>query len=100
VISAGDDGNVKFLRRSDGAVITDVTAHSGSVYGLALSADGSLLASGGQDGLLKIWQAADAALIRSVPVHTGIVASVAFSPEETLSAANAVEDIQESNPAY
>jgi len=36
---------VKFLRRSDGGVITNITAHNGSVHGLALSADGNLLAS-------------------------------------------------------
>jgi len=94
LISAGDDGTVKFLRRSDGGLITNVTAHSGSVYGLALSADGNLLASGGQDGLLKIWQAGDAALLRSVPAHTSIVAAVAFSPDGSLVASGGGPDNQ------
>ena len=40
LISAGDDGNVRFLRRSDGGLITNVTAHSGAVYGMAFSPDG------------------------------------------------------------
>jgi WD40 repeat protein len=94
VVSAGDDGTVKFLRRSDGGVITNVTAHSGSVYGLALSADGSLIASGGQDGLLKIWRATDAAPLRSFLAHTSIVASVAFSPDGSLVASGGGPDNQ------
>ena len=93
LISAGEDGNVRFLRRSDGGLVTNIAAHTGGVC-VALSKDGSLLASGGADGLLKIWHGADAALLRSFPGHTSAVASVTFSPDGSLIASGGGLDNQ------
>jgi WD40 repeat protein len=35
--------------------------HTGSVYGVALSADGQLLVSGGDDGTVRLWEASSSA---------------------------------------
>jgi WD40 repeat protein len=39
--------------------------HSGAVYGVGLSRDGRLVASGGDDGLVKLWD-----LQNGVPLHS------------------------------
>jgi WD40 repeat protein len=52
--------------------------HSLSVYALAYSPDGSLLASGGGDGTVKIWDAHQHELIRTIAAHTGSVRAVVW----------------------
>ena len=54
LISAGGDGVITFLQRSNGGVLTNWLAHTGAVNSLALSTDGTLLISGGQDRHVKI----------------------------------------------
>jgi WD40 repeat protein len=84
LISAGADGVITFLQRSDGAVLTNWPAHTGAVNSLALSADGTLLISGGQDRYVKIWNLAEGILAQSFLAHTATVAAVALSPDKTL----------------
>jgi WD40 repeat protein/transcriptional regulator with XRE-family HTH domain len=45
-------------RGSAGGLLAILQAHSGGVFDVALSRNGSLLASGGADGLVKLWEAA------------------------------------------
>jgi WD40 repeat protein len=52
--------------------------HSLSVFALAYSPDGKLLASGGGDGTVKIWDAREHELIRTIAAHTGGVSAVAW----------------------
>src|SRR5262249_33161772 len=37
--------------------VATLEGHSGTVYDVALSADGQLLASGGTDGMVRLWEA-------------------------------------------
>jgi WD40 repeat protein len=37
-------------------VLAILRGHTGMVYGVALSGDGRLLASGGDDGMVKLWE--------------------------------------------
>ncbi len=57
-----------------------VDAHEGWVRALALSPDGSLLASGGNDNQVKLWSTADGNLVRVLPGHACHVYNVAFHP--------------------
>jgi WD40 repeat protein len=84
IITAGLDGTVKFLNRSNGAVANTILAHTGAVHTLSLSKDGQVLASGGQDRMLNLWRVSDGTLLRSINAHTSAVHSVAFSPDASL----------------
>jgi WD40 repeat protein len=55
-------------------------AHEGWVRALALSPDGTLLASCGNDNLVKLWSTAEGKLVRELPGHASHVYNVAFHP--------------------
>jgi WD40 repeat protein/transcriptional regulator with XRE-family HTH domain len=52
--------------------------HGGSV---ALSPDGSQIATGGEDGQVRIWEASTGEQISAASAHTGRVTDLAFSPD-------------------
>jgi WD40 repeat protein len=62
--------------------------HSLSVFSLAYSPDGNLLASGGGDGTVKIWNAREHELIRTIPAHSGGVRAVAWRNGSTLASSS------------
>ena len=84
IITAGYNGEIKFLNRSNGAVAQTILAHTGIVHGLSISKNGLLLASGGADRMLNLWRVSDGTLLRSINAHTTAVYSVAFSPDASL----------------
>lgn len=53
-----------------------------SVWALAVSPDGTLLASGSQDGAISLWQAETGELVRRLEGHSDVIAvgGIAFSP--------------------
>ncbi|MFM9996375.1 MAG: protein kinase domain-containing protein [Phycisphaerales bacterium] len=57
-----------------------VVAHAGTVVGLAVSPDGTRLASSGTDGSYKIWDAASAAELKAWTSRSPVRA-MAFSPD-------------------
>jgi WD40 repeat protein len=84
IVTAGYNGEIKFLNRSNGAVARTILAHSGAVNCLGISKDGQLLVSGGADRFLNLWRISDAVLLRSFQAHTTAVYSVALSPDASL----------------
>ncbi|WP_349606861.1 caspase family protein [Cupriavidus sp. DF5525] len=56
-----------------------ITGHSGSVEALAISPDGSLVATGGSDFMIRVWNRKTSSLIRVIPGHTKDVLTLAFS---------------------
>lgn len=57
-----------------------VAAHKGYVRGVAISPDGSLVATGGNDCLVKLWSVKEAKLIRTLAGHEHQVYNVKFHP--------------------
>ena len=52
--------------------------HGGSVYSLAFSSDGSLLASAGEDGVINLWNLAQATKYKVLHGHSNPVHSLSF----------------------
>ena len=68
----------------------DLVGHTGRIYALELSSDGSLLASGGQDEIVRLWPISKAENGRTDPRNLIIpiqmetrscILSLAFSPD-------------------
>jgi WD40 repeat protein len=57
--------------------------HTGDVFGIAFSRDGTRLATGGADGTARIWDAETGEELVRLAGHDGIVALVDFSPDGT-----------------
>ena|GEM_PF-743053 len=58
-----------------------LTGHTDYVHTLAVSPDGTILASGSEDHSIKLWRVSDGALIRTLNGHNLAVQSLAFSPD-------------------
>ncbi len=72
-----------------GSLLHTLPAHPGRVHDLALSADGSVLASCGKDHEILVWDTGTGTLRHRLPYHAGTVYSVAVDPEGTHLAAAA-----------
>jgi WD40 repeat protein len=71
---------VRIWNAATGALVMELSGHSGAVTSVAYSPDGSLLASASEDGSVKIWNAANGSLARTISLPGCIVQSVAWSP--------------------
>ena len=61
-----DDKTVKVFYPSDGKLIATLRGHTDWVYGVAVNAEGTQVASGGIDGTVKIWNESDGKLLATL----------------------------------
>jgi predicted ATPase len=78
------DGTVRLWAAGSGQLLATLQGHTGLVRGVALSADGELVASGSWDGTVRLWEAPSGQLLATLQGHTGGVNGVALSADGEL----------------
>ena len=81
VFAGSADGTVSQLRKVDGKELRRLQGHSGAVLAVALSPDGTRLATAGVDRSLRIWDPGTGELRRSIHNHTATVFALAWSAD-------------------
>jgi len=85
IVSAGDDKAIRFWNAADGRETRALPAHDAAVLGIAVSGDGTRLASYGADKQVKVWNLAAAKpedLAKPVAVlpQPAVPTAIAFTP--------------------
>src|SRR5437016_167105 len=74
-----------------GTTLYSYTGHSGSVFDLAWSSDGSRIASASKDGTAQVWNANTGKNIVVYHGHSAKVESVTWSPDSKLVASSSAD---------
>lgn len=80
-ISGGEEGHLRLWRLPDGQTLDVLTANSSAVEALALSADGTILASGCSNGNIYLWHLPSRTPCYGLEAHTGPVTALALTPD-------------------
>ena len=77
------DTTVRIWNVASGILRTAMTGHEGPVFAMALSPDGTQMATGGDDSTVRVWDVATGSERVALRGHEGGVSAVAFSPDGT-----------------
>jgi WD40 repeat protein len=91
-LAAGTGSNINVYRTDNLALQPVLTGHTSAVNAIAISPDGTTLASASSDRTVKIWNLSTSALVRTLSRHTGGVNSVAFSPASNVTLVDSSSD--------
>jgi len=80
IVSSGWDKLVKVWNLADCKLRTNLVGHTGVVYTVSVSPDGSLCASGGKDGTAMLWDVNDGKHLYSLDAG-GTINALIFSPK-------------------
>jgi WD40 repeat protein len=72
---------IRLWETGTGQALATLEGHTGGVWGLVLSADGGLLASGGGDGMVRLWETGSGQSLATLQGHIGGVFGVALSAD-------------------
>jgi WD40 repeat protein/serine/threonine protein kinase len=75
------DASVRIWDAASGDIVHKLHGHSGYVYALAFSPDGTLLASGSGDRSVRVWDVETGTSVVRLEGHVGAIAALAFSPD-------------------
>ena len=78
---AGVNGIAYQWKVADGALVRKYEGHTDALYGLALSPDGQMLATGGYDQKVRLWNTASGAETAVLAGHNGGVFGLSFRPD-------------------
>ncbi|WP_182885130.1 TIR domain-containing protein [Microbispora sp. H10885] len=84
-------GVIRVWDLATGQVRHHLRGHSGAVYRLVLSPDGTRLAAGDGQGVLRLWDPRSGAALHELTGHPGRIYSLAFHPEGRLLASGDTE---------
>lgn len=79
--SGSHDDTTRLWDVQTGALLETLVGHTGNVYTVVYSPDGSTIASGSWDGTVCLWDSQTSELLETLRGHTRNVASAAFSPD-------------------
>lgn len=79
--ACGDNAEIQLWDLRKGTMLRRLSRHTGVVFSLQFSPDGTRLVSGGNDNSIVIWNTASWEPVAELRGHSQYVASVAFSPD-------------------
>jgi len=81
LISASQDGTIRYWRMPSGEQVKMINAHPGGVFAMAVSSDGKIIASGGADKVVRLWLRRKGEQLREFAGLEGNVSALDFSPD-------------------
>lgn len=81
LISCGNDPVIRLWDRNTGQSLGELWGHERAVEAIALSTDGTTLASASSDETVRLWDVPSRSQRRVLFGHKGRVATLAFSPD-------------------
>lgn len=79
----GEKGVVRVLDLLTGGITRSWAAHRDTIFAMALSADGSSLATAGGDALVRLWEVAGGRETARLEAHATQVLCLSFNPDAT-----------------